>query len=109
VLDFLLLLNSKRRLAIFQEIAAAYDDLLEDQLGKVEVDVIVAHRLSADELEQVRQRVSGVLKKDAVVHQYVDESIIGGLIIKVQDQVIDASVKSQLEAMRRQMLAARSK
>jgi len=49
------------------------------------------------------------LKKDAIVHQYVDESIIGGLVLRVEDKLIDASVRSQLELMKRQLLAARPK
>jgi F-type H+-transporting ATPase subunit delta len=107
--NFLGVLAAHDRLGILDQIAAAYNDLLEELLGKVEVDVTVATRLSADELEQVRQKVSAALKKDAVVHQYVDESIIGGLVLRVQDKLIDASVKSQLETMKRQLLAARPK
>jgi F-type H+-transporting ATPase subunit delta len=107
--NFLGVLGAHGRLGILAEVAGAYDDLLGDQLGKIEVDVTVAQRLSADQLEQVRQKVSQALKKDAVVHQYVDESIIGGLILRVQDRLIDASVKSQLRAMRDQLLAARPK
>ena len=40
------------------------------------MDVTTAHKLSADDLEMVKQKVSAALKKDAVIHQYVDESII---------------------------------
>lgn len=103
--NFLGVLNLKRRLKDIPAIAAAFDDLLDEKLGKIEVDVTVAQKLSADQLEQVRQRVSQALKKDAVVHQYVDESIIGGLLLRVQDKLIDASVKSQLNAMREQLLS----
>ncbi len=105
--NFLGVLNEKRRLKHLPEIAAAYDDLLDEQLGKIEADVTVAQRLSPEQLEQVRQSVSTALKKDAVVHQYVDESIIGGLVLRVQDRLIDASVRSQLQALRRQLLANR--
>ncbi len=71
------------------------------------MDVTVAARLSPEQLEVVRQSVSSALKKDAVIHQYVDESIIGGLVLKVQDKMIDASVRSQLEMLKRQLLANR--
>jgi F-type H+-transporting ATPase subunit delta len=101
---FLQLLNAKRRLGEINQIAATYKDLLDQQSGKIEVDVTVAAKLSTDELEQVRQKVSAALKKDAVIHQYVDESIIGGMVLRVQDQLIDASVKTQLAAMKRQLL-----
>jgi len=104
---FLELLAAKGKLAHLDQIADAYDDLLDEQQGKIEVDVTVAHKLTAEELEQVRQKVSAALKKDAVVHQYVDESIIGGLVIRVQDKLIDASVKTQIHRLREQLLAAR--
>jgi F-type H+-transporting ATPase subunit delta len=84
----------------------AFNDLLEEQLGNVEVDVTVAQRLDAGQLEQVRQRVSQALGRAAVVHQYVDESIIGGLVLRVQDKLIDASVRFQLDQMRRRLLQA---
>ena len=87
----------------------AYEDLLDERLGKVEVDVTVAVRLSPDELESVRQRIGAALKKDAVIHQYVDESIIGGMILRVEDRVIDSSVRYQLEAMRKNLLSAAPK
>lgn len=107
--NFMGVLNLKRRLKDIPAIAAAYDDLLDEKLGKIEVDVTVAQKLSPDQLEQVRQRVSEALKKDAVVHQYVDESIIGGMLLRVQDKLIDASVRSQLNAMREQLLENRLK
>jgi F-type H+-transporting ATPase subunit delta len=106
MMNFLGVLNLKGRLGTIGPIADAYDDLLDEQLGKIEVDVTVAQKLSADQLEQVRQKVSAALNKDAVLHQYVDESIIGGMVLRVQDKLIDASVRTQLSAMREQMLAA---
>ena len=42
------------------------------------------------------EQVGEALKRDAVVHQYVDESIIGGIILRVQDKLIDASVGKPL-------------
>jgi F-type H+-transporting ATPase subunit delta len=107
--NFIGVLQAHGRLGILDQVASAYNDLLDELLGKVEVDVTVAQRLSADELEQVRKKVSQALKKDAVVHQYVDESIIGGLVLRVEDKLIDASVRSQLTAIKKQLLEARPK
>ena len=109
MMNFLGLLNSKGRLRLLPEIIGEYDDLLEEQLGNVEVDVTVAQKLSPEQLEQVRQRVGNAIGRNAVDHQYVDESIIGGLVLRVQDKLIDASVKHQLETIRRQMLQAAAK
>lgn len=107
--NFLGVLNDKNRLGELSGIADAYRTMLDDRSGKIEVDVTVAAQLSSEQLEEVRQRVSSALKKDAVVHQHVDESIIGGLILRVQDKLIDASVKSQLATMKEQLLSSSRK
>jgi F-type H+-transporting ATPase subunit delta len=109
VLNFLGLLNSKGRIGLLGEIIDAYEDLLEEQLGNVEVDVTVSQKLTPEQLERARQKVSAALGRNAIVHQYVDESIIGGVVLRVQDKLIDASVRHQLEMMKRQLLAAAPK
>ncbi len=109
VLNFLGVMNSHGRLRLLEQVVSAYADLLAEQLGNVEVDVTTAQRLSADELEQVRHRVSQAIGKNAIVHQYVNEKIIGGLIIRVGDKVIDASVQEQLRSIRQQLHAAAQK
>jgi F-type H+-transporting ATPase subunit delta len=105
--NFLGLANEKGRLNILPAIASAYDALLEAQRGNVEVDVTVAHKLNDDQLESVRRTVSDALKRNAVVQQFIDESIIGGVVLRVQDQLIDGSVRAQLNAMRQKLLASR--
>lgn len=109
MMNFLLVLNDKGRLRLLGQIAEAYGALLDAQNGKVEVDVTVARKLSREQLGQVKERVSQALGKDAVVHQHVDEDIIGGLVLRVEDRLIDASVRYQLEAMRQRLLSARRK
>jgi F-type H+-transporting ATPase subunit delta len=109
VFNTLGVLNNNRRLNLLGQIVSAYDDLLEEQIGNVEVDVTTAQQLSSEEVEQVRGRVSDAIKKNAIIHQYVDESIIGGLIIRVGDKIVDASVRQQLASIRQQLFAAAQK
>ena len=102
-------LNNKDRLALLPAIADAYEQILDQRRGIVEVDVTVAQRLSPEDLEMVKNRVSQALGKQAVVHQYVDESIIGGIRLRVGDKEIDASVKHQINTLRQRLLASRRK
>ena len=101
---FLNLLNEKGRLGKLVEIAGAFSALYDDKLGKVDVDLTVANKLNDQELAEVGRRVSGALKRDAVMHQYVDEEIIGGLILRIRDELIDGSVRAQIAALREKML-----
>jgi F-type H+-transporting ATPase subunit delta len=102
-------LNAHNRLGLISQIAQAYDELLDKQLGKVEVDLTVAQKLDATQLERARQQISQSLGRDAIVHQYVDDSIIGGMIVRVGDKLVDASVRYQLAAMRKQLLESAPK
>lgn len=107
VANFLGVVNQHGRTGILPEVIDAYRDLLDKVLGNVDVEVTVARELTDEQLAQVRERVSAALKKNAVVRQRVDESIVGGLVLKVEDKLLDASVKSQLAALKEQLLAKR--
>jgi F-type H+-transporting ATPase subunit delta len=109
VFNFLMVANRKGRLGMLRQIATAYGDLLEQQMGIVEVDLTVAHRLTSEQMDEARRRIGEALKREVVLHQYVDESLIGGLLIRVGDRLLDASVRAQLQAIRRKLLAAKAK
>jgi F-type H+-transporting ATPase subunit delta len=107
MLHFLGLVNEKGRLNLLTSITAAYHDLLDEQQGLIEVDITVPSQISDQELNGVREKVSRALNREAVVYQYVDPSIIGGLILRVKDQLIDGSVRAQINAMRQTLLNAK--
>jgi F-type H+-transporting ATPase subunit delta len=107
--NFIRVLAGHNRLGLLSELDAAYDHLLDERHGRIEVDVTVAQKLTDEQLERVRGRVGQALNKQAVVHQYVDEKIIGGLILRVGDKLIDASVRQQLNSIKKQILSARDK
>lgn len=106
VAGFLRLLVGKGQLGQLGQIADAYAKLLDQRAGRVDVDVIVARPLSGQQLDEVRDRVSRALNKSANVNQKVDESILGGIIVRYGDKLIDGSVRSQLKAIEDKMLAA---
>jgi len=109
VMNGLRVLNAKGRLALLPQIAEHYQVMLDEQLGNIKVDVTVAQRMNEAMLEQVRRRISEAMKKNALVTQIVDESIIGGMVVKIEDRLIDGSAKAQLEAMKRQLMMAVAK
>jgi F-type H+-transporting ATPase subunit delta len=109
VWNFIRVLKEHDRLGLLADVIAAYGDLYDEKHGKVEVDVTVPNRLDADDLEFLGLRIGEALGKDAVIHQYVDPSLIGGMVLRVGDRLVDASVKGQLAAVHRQMLAGRPK
>jgi len=97
---FLLVLNDKGRLSHIAQIAAAYDALVQESFGRVEVDVYTASPISPDELNLIRDRLRTALGKEAIVHPYTDGNMIGGLKLQIGDQLIDGSIATQLRRIR---------
>jgi F-type H+-transporting ATPase subunit delta len=99
-------MNRHDRLGKLAAVADNFQKLLDAQLGNVPVQATVAEELDAGMVDEVRRAVSEVLKKNAVVSQKVDAGIIGGLVLRMQDKLIDGSVRTQLELLKRRMLSA---
>ncbi len=107
LMSFLGVMNDKNRLSLLPDVCGAFDELLADERGIVEVDVTVPRKMGKAELESVRAKVADALGKEVVIHQYVDETLLGGLVIKVGDTLIDGSVRKQLDEMRQTLLNAK--
>ncbi|MDF1809120.1 MAG: ATP synthase F1 subunit delta [Phycisphaerales bacterium] len=103
-LNFLRQLNRKDRLANLSQITTAMDVLVQSQFGRIEVDVFTATPIGAGELESVRKQLSASLGKDVIMHPYTDSSMLGGIKLRMGDQLIDASIQAQLRKMRDDLL-----
>ncbi len=109
VLRYMLVLNGKGRLGEFAAMAAGYDQIVNERMGRVEVDVLtVDGSLAPDQLALLGEKVKAKLGQEPVFHQYADESLIGGLVLRVGDQLIDGSVRGQLRRMREELLVSGS-
>ncbi len=100
---FLQVVTRKDRLASLAGIVQAFADLMAEHRQLVEVDVFVAQRLDEAAAKEVAERIGEVLGREVVLHQYVDEELIGGLKIRVGDKLIDGSVANQLKLLRQRM------
>ena len=103
-LRFLLVLNQKGRLGHLESINTAYDQIVQEAVGRVEVDVYTPAPLGHEQLEIVRQRITAALGKEAVVHPYTDPTMIGGVKLRVGDQLIDGSIATRLRRMKSDLL-----
>lgn len=85
------------------DIRAGYVGLLDVHLGRQRVEVTSAVTLEPQELDRITEYVSRVINKDVVVSARVDESILGGFIVQIGDQLLDGSTRSRLEQLRKQI------
>jgi F-type H+-transporting ATPase subunit delta len=99
-LNFLRVLNAKDRLQHLPPIIAAFDQMVQEEFGRIEVNVYTATAAQPAELDAIRQRLKSVLGKEPVVHAYAEPSMIGGLKLQIGDRLIDASIASSLRKLR---------
>lgn len=97
------LLVTRRASDSLPSVHEAYTRLLDTHLGRQRVEVTSAVPLEDDELERVTSFAANLTGKEVVVSARVDESILGGIIIQVGDQLLDGSTRARLEEMRRQI------
>lgn len=102
-LRFLQVVNEKGRLAHLPPIVAAFDRLVQEKFGRVEVDVYTAAPISPDELKVIRERLQAAIGKEPIMHPYTDESMIGGIRLQIGDQLVDGSLSTRLRKLKDQL------
>jgi len=99
MLRFLLVLNNKGRLDRLESIETAFDQLVQEAFGRIEVDVITPVAIDAELIATIKEKISTALGKEPVLHPYVDESLLGGIKLRIGDQLIDGSVQTRLRKL----------
>ncbi len=101
---FLQVLNHHARLDALPAIAHAYRTLHDRKTGHLIIHVRSAVSLTDAERERIRADIRAVGQREPVLHETVDPSLLGGLIIRVQDWVYDATVRTRLLNIRNQLI-----
>jgi F-type H+-transporting ATPase subunit delta len=99
LLHFLYLLVNKKRENYIQEIAAEYQHLLNELNRTVITDVTTAVPMFKKTQNILQKQLEGYLDQSVVMNCHVDPTIIGGVVIKIGDRMIDASLRTQLSEL----------
>jgi F-type H+-transporting ATPase subunit delta len=101
---FVLLLLDRRRIMLLPAIARAYRDMTDVHVGRVRADVTSAEELAPATLDRVRRSLEQRTGKKVLVTPRVDPTLIGGVVARVGDLVLDGSVRTQLEDLRARLV-----
>ncbi len=94
--NFISLLAENQRLALLPEISAQFEQLKANQQHSVEVSVTTAFDLGEQQQQKLTQALSSKLGREVSLTTDVDKSIIGGVIVRTDDMVIDGSIRARL-------------
>jgi F-type H+-transporting ATPase subunit delta len=100
VRNFVAVLIDKGRMGLLPEIAEQFKLEINERLGFADAEVTSARELGADERSALEQQISAVTGKKVRARYRRDESLLGGVRVKVGSTVYDGSVRSELERMR---------
>ena len=103
VTNTLALMASKRRLFVLPQLVRGLRDRIAAEKGDVTADVTAARALTKAQEEKLSKTLKARVGQDVKIKMAVDESLIGGLVVKVGSRMIDTSIRSKLAALQNSM------
>lgn len=104
---FLQKLVQNRRQMLIPHIAMEYGNLVDAMSGRIHAQVTVSRETSEADTNAIAAQLSRALAKTVVPHVSVNPAILGGVIVKVGDRVMDGSVRKRLKTLKARIVATR--
>lgn len=101
--NFLKLLVQNSRLDLLPQIAVQFEQFKADHEGYVDTEVASAFAMSQEEQKKLAATLEKMLDKKVRIHVTVDQSLIGGILVRAGDRVIDGSIKGQLQHLQKSL------
>lgn len=103
LINFLKIIIDKDRMNALEVMQSSYKDLLNDKNNIIEGFAITAVPMSKEEIEQLENKLSKKYNKNITLENKIDESILGGVLVRLGNEEIDGTVKSRLAKMKDQL------
>ncbi|WP_340104836.1 ATP synthase F1 subunit delta [Rhodohalobacter sp. 8-1] len=100
--SLLRLLSEKNRENLLEDICQGFIQLYNKHEGIIQVDVTTAYELSKSQTDDLLKALASSTGKKIEMNVTVDEDIIGGLIVRIDDTVLDGSVKHKIRKLKNQ-------
>ena len=97
--NYLQVLSEHRRLQLLPEIAVLYAQLRAEEERSQKIQVTSAYPLSSEQQDKLAEKMAARLGRSVEIETEIDSSIIGGVIVKAGDLVIDGSLRARLNKL----------
>ncbi|WP_073196938.1 F0F1 ATP synthase subunit delta [Roseovarius marisflavi] len=97
------LMAEKRRLFVLPQLVARLRAMIAEDKGEVSAEVTSAKALTKAQADKLAKTLKERVGKDVKINATVDESLIGGLVVKVGSKMIDTSIRSKLNSLQNSM------
>jgi F-type H+-transporting ATPase subunit delta len=106
LVNFLKLLIENHRMPVLFRVRRGYDALWEEENKMLPVSVTSAVELDKETVDQIGKRIAEQTGRKVELSATVDPDVLGGMVVRVGNQVLDASVRNRLEQLRKQVAKA---
>lgn len=106
LLKFLFVVIDKRRQRLIPAIAEEYVKLVDQHFGRVQVQITMASEPTKELNAELRRRLTELLHKEVLPRYRIDPRILGGVIVRVGDRIMNGSLRRRLQLLRRSLLQA---
>jgi len=101
---FLAILTETRGIGIIEDISAAYS-ILEDELsGRIKVKVESASKLDNSRIQEINKKLHKLTNKEIILTVEKNSALIGGLVFRIGNTILDGSIKTQLEKVKERII-----
>ena len=107
VVNLARILLRRNRTSLGPQITEAFQELVDEAKGVAHARITSAVTLTGDDQTSVQKRLETLTGGEVVMELEVDESIIGGIIVRIGDRLIDGSTRSRLQALKQELAGAR--
>ncbi len=99
IVNFISILKTNNDLHKYEEIITAYEQYDQELRGIKNVEVTMARNIDIN--EEMIQKLNQIVGADTTIKKKVDGGILGGVVVKVDDTLLDGSIKTQLDKLKR--------
>lgn len=103
ILHFLFILIEKRREFFLESIIKEFNNLVDDAKSVLHVEVTSAVELNDSILDKLKEKLNSLLDYNIQIENKIDEEIIAGLVLKIEDYVIDGSLRNGLSSLEQKL------
>lgn len=103
-LDFLILVLKNRRFNLIEQIFADYERQIDQLYNRISVQAITAIPMPEDKLAECEKEIASAISAEVRLENQVDPSILGGIILRLDDRVYDASLMAQFKKLKAQLI-----
>jgi F-type H+-transporting ATPase subunit delta len=102
------LMVTRKDISKFLEVSNIFMSMADDYKGIVNVDITTAHPIDKENLEKITKKIENIENKKVVINKNVDKNILGGIVIRVGDKLIDGSTKNKINLLSEQLIGHRN-